>query len=540
MRSIFKGSILSLTLLVAGGFAQAQGTLSLSNIVTSGTAPSGPVAAICPPGDSRVYIVEQHVSTTGRIRHVNAGVIQATTAPFFSISPVTTGSEQGLLGLAFHPNYATNRFFYVNYTDSAGNTVIARYTASPDGNSTVAGSAQTVLTIAQPFTNHNGGTLRFGPDGYLYVGTGDGGSSNDPGNRAQNLNELLGKFLRLDVNSDDFPLDALKNYHIPTDNPFVGVAGLDEIWSYGWRNPWKWSFDPRTNNGFDGLAVSDVGQGAWEENDYERPGDKGLNYGWRTYEGNTSTGLNAIVGPYVFPFYVYSHGAGISVTGGQVYRGVRLGPTWWGRYVFTDYSSGNIWTIPLSINGDTGVMTPGALITPLPALGFGTAAIEADRDGELLFTNNSSGTVRRLVGTAPWRSITGQVTFNAVAPGFRDANDNFLYSLNVGLSQNGTYKLPAPNGAFRVSVKHKNWLRKTVGVAAPSGDVSGINLQCDNGDIDEDNEITNADYSLWASQNGLVAGNPGFNPLADLDKDGAITNSDYSIWAGNNGLSGDN
>jgi len=550
MNLLTKPFISSLGLVCLACTVSAQ-TVSFTSIVTSGTGFSRPVSVATPPGDTRVYVVEQRTGTVGRIRHVTAaGVSQPLASPFFTISPVSTGSEQGLLGLAFHPNYQTNRYFYVNYTNSAGTTVIARYTAAADGNSTVAGSGQTVLTISQPFNNHNGGTLRFGPDGYLYIGMGDGGSSNDPGNRSQNLNELLGKFLRIDVDTDDFPVDPNKNYGIPASNPFVGVAGLDEIWSWGWRNPWKFAFDPRSRGGFDGLVVGDVGQLDFEELNYELPGAGGQNYGWRTYEANSFTGLNPLEGPYTFPFYEYDHGVGISVTGGFVYRGVRLGPSWYGRYLFIDYGAGTVWSMPLNINGDTGAMTPGALIAEAsPVLGFGIAAIEPDPNGEPLYLSIQNNLVRRMAIANPWRAVSGTVNFEGVGVvfsppkwalfEFRDAANNPLYSLNVGLPADGSFRLPAPNGAFKLSIKHKNWLRRTVDVTLASGDVSGVSLSCINGDVDGDNEITNADYSIWAAKNGLLAGDPLFDPLCDLDQDGEITNADYSIWAFNNGILGD-
>lgn len=550
MNLLAKPFIFSLGLVCLASAVSAQ-TVSFTSIVTSGTGFSRPVSVATPPGDTRVYVVEQRTGTVGRIRHVTAaGVSQPLASPFFTISPVSTGSEQGLLGLAFHPNYQTNRYFYVNYTNSAGTTVIARYTAAADGNSTLAGSGQTVLTISQPFSNHNGGTLRFGPDGYLYIGMGDGGSSNDPGNRAQNLNELLGKFLRIDVDADDFPADPNKNYGIPASNPFVGVAGLDEIWSWGWRNPWKFAFDPRSRGGFDGLVVADVGQIDFEEVNYELPGAGGQNYGWRTYEANWFTGLNALAGPYTFPFHEYDHGVGISVTGGFVYRGVRLGPSWYGRYLFIDYGAGTVWSMPLNINGDTGAMAPGALIAEAsPVLGFGIAAIEPDQNGEPLYLSIQNNLVRRMAIANPWRAVSGTVAFEGIAAGasppkwalfeFRDAANNPLYSLNVGLPADGSFRLPAPNGAFKLSIKHKNWLRRTIDVTIPSGDVSGVSLSCINGDVDGDNQITNSDYALWAEKNGLVVGDPLFDPLCDLDQDGEITNADYSIWAFNNGILGD-
>jgi glucose/arabinose dehydrogenase len=238
--------------------------------VASGLA--SPVFLTSPPGDTaRAFIVESAAtSTSGRIRILNlpGNTLEAT--PYLTVSGIAAGGEQGLLGLAFHPSFATNGRFYVNYTDAAGDTRIVRYQANvPYMTSTTAdaASAQLVLFVDQPFSNHNGGWLGFGPDGYLYCALGDGGSAGDPGNRAQTIsNMLLGKMLRLDVNgADAFPGDPNKNYAIPPTNPFVGVTGDDEIWAFGLRNPWRNGFDRATGE----LYIGDVGQNAWEEIDVQ-------------------------------------------------------------------------------------------------------------------------------------------------------------------------------------------------------------------------------------------------------------------------------
>src|SRR6266542_1933964 len=229
-------------------------------------------------GSGRLFIVQQ----TGQIRIFTNGTLLL--APFLDISDlVSCCGEQGLLGLAFHPDYATNGFFYVDYTDNAGNTVVARYSVSEnDPNVADPDSAQTVLTQVQPFSNHNGGQLAFGPDGSLYIAFGDGGSAGDPQENGQNLETWLGKILRVDINGDDFPGDPDRNYAVPPDNPFVGVPGLDEIWAYGVRNPWRCTFDRVTGDFF----IADVGQGNWEEIDFQPANSTGgENYGWDVLEG---------------------------------------------------------------------------------------------------------------------------------------------------------------------------------------------------------------------------------------------------------------
>ena len=289
-------------------------------------------------GSGRLYIVEKG----GRIKILQNGTLRST--PFLNLSAkVSSGSEQGLLGLAFHPSYVDNGKFYVNYTNTSGDTVIAEYTRSSANPNVANPTGSTLLAIDQPYSNHNGGMLAFGPDRYLYVGMGDGGSSGDPGNRAQSLNTLLGKILRIDVDNEA----GGKKYAIPPGNPFAGVSGLDEIWSFGLRNPWRFSFDRRTGD----MWIGDVGQNRYEEINRSPAvngvdAGKGLNYGWRVLEGNAcfnpSSGCNkAGKSP---PMAVYSHSSGCSVTGGYVYRGLAYRGLV-GGYVFGDFCSGRIWAL---------------------------------------------------------------------------------------------------------------------------------------------------------------------------------------------------
>ncbi len=324
-----------------------------------------PIFATAPPGDSsRLFIVEQH---SGKIRILNLANLTLNATPFLTVGNLSSGSEQGLLGLAFHPNYATNGQLYVNFTDSNGTTRIVRYLVSSNPNLADAASAQTVLAIAQPQSNHNGGWTAFGPDGLLYIGTGDGGAADDqgsghtePGGNAQDItNNLLGKLLRIDVDGDDFPADATRNYAIPPNNPFVGLAGDDEIWAYGLRNPWRCSFDRLTGD----LYMADVGQGEREEINVLPAGSTGgHNYGWRLREGTIETpggvgGANPAGA--IDPIYDYTHGGGssegYSVTGGYVYRGPISSLQ--GQYFFADFVNERVWSLtwdgsaPASFNG---------------------------------------------------------------------------------------------------------------------------------------------------------------------------------------------
>jgi glucose/arabinose dehydrogenase len=291
----------------------------------------------------RLFVLEQ----AGTIRVIENGALQP--EPFLDIRSIvgSQGNEQGLLGMAFHPRFAENGYFFINYTDLDGNTNITRFSASPD-NPEIADPQSEVrlLFIDQPYQNHNGGSVVFGPDGYLYLGLGDGGSAGDPQGNAQSTGTYLGKILRLDVDGGD-------PYAIPADNPFAdgGInpqGGLAEIWAYGLRNPWRFSFD--NSNG--DVYIADVGQGSWEEVNYlPLESQPGANYGWvyregrHPYEGSPPEGA-----PLVDPVEEYDHGQGCSVTGGYVYRGRAL-PEWQGVYLFGDYCSGIIWGLLRNTDG---------------------------------------------------------------------------------------------------------------------------------------------------------------------------------------------
>jgi len=283
--------------------------------------------------DSRLFVVQQN----GIIKIIQPnGTINA--ADFLNISSkITFGGERGLLGLAFHPQYATNGYFFVYYNNTAGNIVVARYSvSSANPNIADAASEKIILNIPKPFDNHNGGSIHFAPDGNLWIVTGDGGSGGDPNNNGQNKNSLLGKMLRIDVNST-------AAYNIPAGNPFVGIDGADEVWSYGLRNAWKFSFDLTTGN----ALIADVGQGAIEEINKMPIATTALNYGWRCYEGNNAYNTSgcAASSTMTFPVAVYDHSGGkCSITGGYVYRGT-ASPSLQGKYFFADYCSQQIGTL---------------------------------------------------------------------------------------------------------------------------------------------------------------------------------------------------
>lgn len=286
-------------------------------------------------GTNRLFILEQ----PGVIRIVRDG--RLVTEPFLNLrDQVDCCGERGLLGLAFHPDYVENGYFYINYIDLNGNTVIARFQVSGDPDRAERDSEIKVLGVEQPFPNHNGGAVVFGPDGYLYLGLGDGGSAGDPLGNAQNTNVLLGKILRLNV-SASLQDEGSAFYAIPPDNPFARGGGAPEVWAYGLRNPWRFSFDRLTGD----LYIGDVGQGSWEEIDYlPAPLAGGANFGWNYREGaHPYGGIEAPPGlELTEPIAEYDHSFGISVTGGFVYRGEKL-PEWSGIYLYGDYGSGLIW-----------------------------------------------------------------------------------------------------------------------------------------------------------------------------------------------------
>lgn len=302
-------------------------------MVSFATGISHPVA-ITNAGDIRLFVVDQE----GFI-HIVDSIGNVNPQPFLDIhEKVNFGGERGLLGLAFHPNYQSNGYFYVNYVGKGDITHISRFKVSSSNMDMADLTSEFILlTQPQPFQNHNGGSLAFGRDGFLYIGLGDGGSGGDPGNRAQNPMEYLGKMLRIDVNQGN-------PYAIPTSNPFYNsTTTRGEIWALGLRNPWKFSFDRLTGD----LWIADVGQNAVEEiNLQPAAGQGGENYGWRCYEGNDT--FNSVwcaaESALTFPVYTYPHGGECSVTGGYVYRGATTS-TYYGHYFFTDYCSDRIWTL---------------------------------------------------------------------------------------------------------------------------------------------------------------------------------------------------
>ncbi len=286
-------------------------------------------------GSGRVFVMEQG----GKIWTIKDGEVSFD--PFLDIGSLLAPSvfqggytEQGLLGLAFHPRYKDNGVFFIHYTDIRGNTTIARYKVSSDPEKADPNSAQIVLTANQPYPDHNGGQIAFGPDGYLYIALGDGGNPDDPLRNGQNMDTLLAKLLRIDINGTP--------YKVPPDNPFINQSGAKpEIWATGLRNPWRFSFDRQTGD----LYIGDVGQWAYEEVDFQPAGQGGQNYGWSAYQGmhpHIKQTIPVDESTLTLPVLEYAHTEGCSITGGYVYRGAAL-PAMNGIYLYGDYCNGRVW-----------------------------------------------------------------------------------------------------------------------------------------------------------------------------------------------------
>jgi len=340
-----------------------------------------PLYLTAPAQDPRLFVVEQ----AGRIRIVKDGRLLP--RPFLDLTDrVRSGGERGLLSVAFHPRYATNGYLYVDYTDARGNTQIERYSVSHDPDWVDPSSAHRILSVDQPFANHNGGLVMFGPDGMLYVGMGDGGSGGDPFGNGQKRSTLLGKLLRLDVDRGD-------PYAVPRDNPFVGRRGMRaEIWAYGLRNPWRFCFDRAAGL----LYVADVGQNRWEEIDIAPLGAAGLDYGWNIMEGNHCfRSERCQTEGRLAPLVEYGHDQGCSVTGGFVYRGRRM-PALVGHYFYADYCRGWIRSFKVA-GGGVSEHREWQGVEPGQVMSFGE-----DSTGEL-YVCSQSGRVYRLVAVGTGR-----------------------------------------------------------------------------------------------------------------------------------------
>jgi len=383
----------TLTLFLVTTTASAQNFDQLS-LLPIATGLSQPVAVVNAGDNSnRLFIVEQH----GLIKVFNSASGSVNAIPFLDISAQidNAGNEQGLLGLAFHPDYSNNGQFFVNYTRDPGAgddlTVIARFTVSAtDPDVADQDSESKLMEIPQDSSNHNGGDLHFGPDGYLYIAMGDGGGRNDQFGHAQDINSLKGKMLRIDVDGAPVIQNTLcgqiRNYGIPDDNPFVSADGCDEIWSYGLRNPWRFSFDRDSGD----MYIGDVGQNAWEEIDFEPAATPGVNYGWSCREGaHDFDDGSACVSSYTDPILEFEHGPACSVTGGFVYRGEATAFN--GYYFYGDYCSDQVW---LAINPGSGWQS--SEWTAAAGVLGSISSFGEDEAGELYIADRNGGKVFRI------------------------------------------------------------------------------------------------------------------------------------------------
>jgi len=401
-------------------------------------------------GSGRLFIVQQN----GIVRIVRNGILM--TVPFLDIHTRTQADgERGLLGLAFPPKFAQNGRFYVDYTDLAGNTVIAQYRVSSNPDVADSINETALLHINQPFANHNGGQLRFGPDGYLYIGMGDGGSAGDPLHNGQSLGTLLGKMLRIDVEGNP------GHVQIPPDNPFVSTAGArPEIWAYGLRNPWRFSFDSATNN----LWIGDVGQDNYEEIDLQPASSHGgENYGWSIMEGNhcyQTAGCNTA--GMTLPVLEYSHTIGCSIIGGLMYRG-NASPGFRGTYLYGDLCSGIIYG--LTHEG------PGYTTRRLTTTGFSITTFGADESGEIYVSDANTGTIYHIIGQpAPRIPVGGVVNAASFAPGLTPGSFATVFVAGVldtpGVVSNSQIPIPTSLNGVNVTVN---------GTPAPVYAVANVN-----------------------------------------------------------------
>lgn len=479
-------------------------------------------------GTNRLFVLQQR----GLVYVFNNSPTVSTRKTFLNLSGKVSpsGSELGLLGIAFHPNYSVNNYFYVNYTfDSAGSgsgswSRVSRFTASSVNPDTVLLNTELILmTIAQPYSNHNGGKVAFGPDGYLYISFGDGGSGGDPLGNGQNRAVLLGKILRINIDSTS----AGKNYKIPVTNPFYGnVSGYkEEIYSYGMRNTWKFSFDILNGN----LWAGDVGQNLYEEIDII---ESGKNYGWNKMEGYHCYGTCDTTGKgFTRPIWEYSHSLGSSVTGGYVYRGSLL-PGLYGKYIYGDYGAGTVWALTYDfINPATNVQ--------LQDTNFLISSFGVDNNNEFYALKYSStiGQIYSIVNTSV---IT--LNLKAAIQGFYDNNVNSMRIKDTSRVYLRSYVSPyplidssktvidslnfsglcffnnAPTGTYYIVVKHRNGIEtwsKNNGENLVKGQLINYDFTNDSSKAYGSNQIKKG--SLYCLYNG------------DTDQDGIIDASDVSM-----------
>lgn len=466
---------------------------------------------------------------------------------FLDISTLTsTDNERGLLSMALSPDYKTSGFAYVYYTDLASNIQIKRYTRS-NANPLVLdpSTVHDVITIPHfGYPAHCGGTVAFGPDGYMYAAVGDPGGLLV--NYPQSPTLLVGKMIRIDPSGDDFPADTTRNYAIPTTNPFANghgiIAALPEIWAFGYRNPFRFSFDDPAVGGNGGLIVGDVGQGRLEEIDYEPLGRGGRNYGWPRFEGSYDIHLPVAYEPLTGPVYEYLHTVDASgaITGGRIYRGSGLGPRFYGRYFFGDSVRRSISSLQLTYDTDgeahsSDLQNHKSELKPDLIVSFA-----ADTEGELYFVNLISGTINKIVpndvvltGTVLLGDFNGPLTESEVVVQVRTAgSDQILDSYTVTPGRTGGFTVGTErSGVYDVAVKGSHWLRKVIHNVSfgPTG-ANIISPELLNGDVNGDNLVSSDDLIDLQHAFGSMPGSPNWNPAADLNGDHVVSLADVGIF----------
>ena len=485
--------------------------IQVQRLFTGVTQPTH-VAAV-PDGGGRLWVVEQ----AGRIRVARNGALAA--APVLDItSRVSCCGERGLLSVAFPPGFAAKRYFYVNYTNRAGNTVIARYRLTADDVADPA-SETVVLGVDQPFPNHNGGQLAFGPDGFLYIGMGDGGSGGDPLGNGQGLGTLLGKILRIDVESGTQP------YAVPPSNPLVGRAGArGEIWAYGLRNPWRFSFDRATRD----LYIADVGQNQWEEVNFQPAASRGgENYGWNIMEGAHcfgSAGCNQQ--GLVLPVAEYEHSQGCSVTGGFVYRGQRY-PALGGIYFYADYCSGRIWGLR---RAGAGWESQVLLETNLSISSFGE-----DEAGEIYIADQAGSAVFVLSGPAGDPAVTAVTNAASFQEGVTPGSIGAISGAGITRGTGVATAFPLPTSLAGTTVR-VNGTPAPLFAVAEVGARQQINFQVPwslAGTTSADLVVETVGLGATSMRASLLAVQPGLF-TTDGARAAALHASDFALVDGNN------
>jgi glucose/arabinose dehydrogenase len=492
-----------------------------------------------PAGDTRLFVVEQ---TTADIKIIKSGVVQGTLFLDLTSKVNASGNERGLLGMAFSPNYANDGFFYVHYTAGAspGTSVVERYSVSANPDVASLASGTIVLQQAQPFSNHNGGHLAFGADGYLYIGYGDGGSANDPQCNAQKNTTWLGKMLRIDVSSLPYTVPATNPWSSPTD----GI--LDEIWAFGLRNPWRYSFDSSTGD----LYIADVGQNSVEEVDVEPAGVGGRNYGWKMLEGNSCLGSSSgcTVAPppcgsavYTAPIQTYTHSSGCSITGGHVYRGCAL-PSLAGTYFYADYCSASIWSLKWNgAGGFTNFTNQTATLAPGGGLAIGSiTSFGTDGFGEVYIvdqgTTATTGEIYKIVPVVTPTDCDGNTHSDAceiAAAPYKDLDLNGQLDLCQGLSANKASVSQSAGGVQRLSIHMGAGMagKLYLTLSGASGTAPGLV-------VDGVPVPLNLD-SLLVTSLTMANSLPWLQSLGFLDGTGGGT-TNFTIPAGSTGLAGAN